>query len=136
DPNLQRLPMPVRWIYVLQDGTLTAPDSTLSTGTTAQWKSTGVTTPTKSNPIVGRVGFWADDETCKVNINTAGGFVEPSPADFTNNVDGLNAYGDISSFPGSYWDTPHFNIIFDKGDAYPDGKGVDNQVAGTPKPGG
>ena len=36
DSDSQRLPMPTRWIYVLQDGTLTTPDATLSTGTTAQ----------------------------------------------------------------------------------------------------
>jgi uncharacterized protein (TIGR02600 family) len=33
-----------------------------------------------SNPIVGRIAFWTDDETCKVNINTAS--------------------------EGTYWDTP------------------------------
>lgn len=47
--------MPVAWIYELQDGTLGPP----SAATTA-------------NPIVGRVAFWTDDETCKININTAG----------------------------------------------------------------
>ncbi len=35
-----------------------------------------------SNPIVGRVAFWTDDETCKLNINTAG--------------------------DGTYYDTPRF----------------------------
>lgn len=50
-------PMPVRWIYVLSDGTLCQlGDSRINK---------------KSNPIVGRIAFWADDETCKVNLNTA-----------------------------------------------------------------
>ena len=35
-------------------------------GTTAT-----VSGDTKANPIVGRIAFWTDDDTCKVNINTA-----------------------------------------------------------------
>ena len=58
-------PMPVKWLYVLEDGSLHAPDST-SSGTKAV-----ISEATPQNPIVGRVAFWADDETCKVNINTA-----------------------------------------------------------------
>lgn len=57
------MPMPVRWLYMLKDGTLAAPES--GTGDTA-------TIPgADTNPIVGRVAFWTDDETCKLNINTA-----------------------------------------------------------------
>ena len=63
-------PMPVRWLYVLRDGTLTAPDP--GGTTTATWTSAPSNPkPSKDNPIVGRVAFWADDETCKLNINTA-----------------------------------------------------------------
>ena len=63
-------PMPVRWLYVLRDGTLTAPDPTGTT--TATWSSApAYLKPTQENPIVGRVAFWADDDTCKLNINTA-----------------------------------------------------------------
>lgn len=51
------LPMPVKWIYVLRDGTI---------GNTNL-----ATDATDSNPIVGRIAFWVDDETCKLNINTA-----------------------------------------------------------------
>ncbi|MEO7934189.1 MAG: hypothetical protein ABIT76_13630 [Chthoniobacterales bacterium] len=29
--------------------------------------------PARNNPLVGRIAFWADDESCKVNINTADG---------------------------------------------------------------
>jgi len=46
--------MPVQWIYVLEDGTLT--------------NSTGLT---KANPPVARFAFWTDDESSKLNINTA-----------------------------------------------------------------
>jgi hypothetical protein len=31
----------------------------------------GTIVPTGTNPIVARVAFWTDDESCKVNINTA-----------------------------------------------------------------
>ena len=62
-------PMPTRWIYVLKDGTLCQlGDSRIDL---------------RANPIVGRIAFWTDDETTKVNVNTA------SPAT-------INAY----------WDTP------------------------------
>ena len=51
------LPMPVRWIYVTANGSLVGVDD-------AQRKD-----------AVARVAFWADDETSKVNINTACGGV-------------------------------------------------------------
>lgn len=50
-----RAEMPVAWIYQLQDGTL----GPASAGTAA-------------NPIVARFAFWTDDDTSKININTAG----------------------------------------------------------------
>lgn len=64
----QRLPMPVEWLYVLSDGTLGTLD--------ADNKFSGAVVPTAGNPIVGRIAFWADDESSKVNINTAS---EPTP---------------------------------------------------------
>ncbi len=57
-------PMPAKWLYVLEDGQMVAPGNL--TGTTAT-----IPGATADNPIVGRVAFWADDETSKVNINTA-----------------------------------------------------------------
>jgi uncharacterized protein (TIGR02600 family) len=69
NPLANRAPMPVRWIYVLEDGTLCGlGDSRIDRET---------------NPIIGRIAFWTDDETLKVNINTA------SPVT-----------------PNSYWDSP------------------------------
>ena len=36
------------------------------------WSGTNPSlTPTAANPIVGRVAFWTDDESAKVNVNTA-----------------------------------------------------------------
>ncbi len=55
------VPMPVQWMYVLESGKLAA----LNPATN---KITGAST---ADPIVGRIAFWTDDETSKVNINTA-----------------------------------------------------------------
>jgi hypothetical protein len=107
--NNQRLPMPVKWIYVLQDGTLTSP-SPGSAGGKITFNYNDNRQPTKANPIVGRIAFWTDDETCKLNLNTAAGFVNsPSqiPSGYTAN-----------SYAGSYWDTPRFYTNFDYGQPY------------------
>lgn len=66
----QRLPMPVRWLYVLQNGKLATP-ATSSGGVVAFNASDPAHVPSAQNPIVGRIAFWTDDDTCKVNINTA-----------------------------------------------------------------
>ena len=109
-------PMPVRWIYVLRDGTLTAPaplegPATGTQGSIARWRALsgkhGV--PTKTNPIVGRIAFWADDDTSKVNINTAAGFI--APADKDEEVSPKAAM----DYAGSFWDTPRVLTDFDRG---------------------
>jgi uncharacterized protein (TIGR02600 family) len=61
----QPVPMPTRWLYVLENGNVVAPTGSGGNAT--------VSGATKDNPIVGRIAFWTDDETSKVNINTAGG---------------------------------------------------------------
>lgn len=81
DPE-RRLPMPVRWLYILKDGTLTAPQS--GDAGTATFVANA---PTRANPIVARVAFWTDDETCKININTAS--------------------------EGTFWDAPKANVYAD-----------------------
>jgi len=66
DGTKLRLPMPVEWLYILEDGTTGALDSSnrfVSSNPAVQ--------PQASNPIVGRVAFWTDDESCKINVNTA-----------------------------------------------------------------
>ncbi len=107
--------MPVRWIYVLKDGTLTVPSQ--GTGTKPTWPvTTDGKMPTKDNPIVGRIAMWADDDTSKVNINTAAGFVntpDQVPADYKV---------DPNAYFGSYWDTPRFMTVFDHG--LPDNLGM------------
>ena len=79
--NNNPAPMPVKWLYVLQDGTM----ATATAGPGGAVLNTGKATkdkdnPIKDNPIKGRIAFWTDDECSKVNINTAS--------------------------QGTYWDTP------------------------------
>lgn len=78
--NLPVIPMPVQWIYVLKDGTLVAPDPTAS-GSGRKVTLAGAST---TNPVVGRIAYWTDDESCKLNVNTA--------------ADGASRNG--------FWDTP------------------------------
>ena len=81
-----RLPMPVKWLYVLQNGVLTAADA--SSGTTATFVNAPAhKRPSASNPIVGRIAYWTDDETCKLNVNTACGGVPWEPPIFCSTMD-------------------------------------------------
>lgn len=98
--------MPVRWIYVLKDGTFTVPTGSTDEGLTATWTGADVrVTPSKENPIVGRVAFWTDDESCKLNVNTAS---EPTAWDSPRsvNIKDLNygkfqpAQHEFQRFPG------------------------------------
>jgi uncharacterized protein (TIGR02600 family) len=70
--NNLRLPMPVSWLYVLRDGTVLPVEKVVDAKTISVNKGIA----TEENPIVGRIAFWADDDSCKLNINTAS---EPSP---------------------------------------------------------
>jgi uncharacterized protein (TIGR02600 family) len=76
----QPAPMPVRWLYVLSNGSLVAP-------TGGAGKTASVPVP-KGAEILGRVAFWTDDETSKVNLNTAS--------------------------EGTFWDTPRMNTTFER----------------------
>ena len=75
-----RLPMPVAWLYILADGNEGYLDS--------RNRFVGSVIPTSENPIVGRYAFWADDNTCKINVNRAS--------------------------EGVYWDTPRVNTEEDR----------------------
>jgi uncharacterized protein (TIGR02600 family) len=68
DDTSTRLPMPVEWLYVLKSGAVGA----LGAGNRFVSSAGADGTPSIDNPIVGRIAFWTDDETCKLNINTAG----------------------------------------------------------------
>jgi len=78
-------PMPAKWLYVLSNGQVISP----SGGVNGVLSFSGSTVPTLNNPIVGRVAFWSDDDTSKVNINTAS--------------------------EGVYWDTPRIFSVEDSG---------------------
>jgi uncharacterized protein (TIGR02600 family) len=54
------VPMPVRWLYVLRDGSMFSAKKLLEN-----------TSVLKNNPIIGRTAYWVDDDTCKLNVNTA-----------------------------------------------------------------
>ncbi len=99
-------PMPVRWLYQLAKGDIV-------TGTQIDGRTAMFPSADKSNPIVGRIGFWVDDESCKVNINTAAGD-EWRPDDVT--YAGASSAAPTYSGPpaGSYWDVPRFGTAYDR----------------------
>jgi hypothetical protein len=116
--NAARLPMPVRWLYVLKDGTLTAPTDFDTSKQTATWTGApDYKKPSVTNPIVGRVAFWADDETCKINVNTAS---EPTPWDTPRSItiQDLNyglfqpAQNEYQRFPGHPYTTALSPVFF------------------------
>jgi len=91
--------MPVAWLYELQDGTLGPAGNA-----------------TAANPIVARIAFWTDDETSKININTAGigdSWNTPranSPADIAAATN-QPAQGEYSAYPG-HPATTSLNVVF------------------------
>jgi len=108
--------MPVRWLYVLRDGTLTAPANVSANGLEVSWNN-AQRAPTATNPIVGRIAFWTDDETSKVNVNTAGGYSLKEVTDGLRSADGRNYTED--NYAGSFWDAPRAFTKFDRGDVVP-----------------
>ena len=110
-PKNTPVPMPVTWLYQLADGTLIAPDA--SSTTTATFTSVpAARQPGPTNPIVGRVAFWTDDETSKLNINTACGD-EWNPAQITPGTNPAPAGSTAYTPPGSYWDVPRAFTSYD-----------------------
>ena len=90
-----RAPMPVRWLYLLEDGTLVpAPDS-------AENGAIAIPKASATNRIKGRVAFWTDDESSKVNINTASeGVYWDIPRIYSTEDVGLFGSGMTASTPG------------------------------------
>jgi hypothetical protein len=60
----------LNWIYVTQDATRS---QYLSAANSFQWQANPAFNPTTTNPVVGRFAYWTDDESTKININTAWG---------------------------------------------------------------
>ncbi len=72
-----QMPMPVRWLYVLSNGKVLAPLP--SSGPTQARFNMADFQPENNEPaprLIGRIAFWTDDESCKINLNTAS---EPAP---------------------------------------------------------
>jgi len=89
------LPMPVEWIYQLEDGTFGTLDNSLTFTATG---GGGGAAPSKQNPIIGRIAFWTDDESSKSNVNVhAGGTAWDTP----------RAGGDIDRNLGRYQPAQH-----------------------------
>ena len=112
--NDARLAMPVQWMYILKDGTLITPIS----GSGVQATFSASSNLTSTNPIVGRVAFWTDDDTSKLNINTAGGT-------WVSGASGATAPGGTlysqDQYAGSFWDTPRVVSLFDEGQVFAPG---------------
>ena len=75
---IRLLPMPVKWLYQLKDGTIEAADL-----------KGIIQHASKENPPISRMAFWTDDESAKININTAS--------------------------EGTFWDTPMAGTIQESG---------------------
>ncbi len=82
--NLPVIPMPVQWAYVLRNGEIVLP--LRESGDGRRIPIHGATAASGTNPIVGRIAYWTDDDSSKLNVNTA--------AD------------------GTYWDTPRTGSSF------------------------
>lgn len=80
------LPMPVKWLYVMRDGTIGP-----------------MTRATERNPIVGRTAFWTDDECAKINVNVAsdGTFWDTPSVSTAQESGNVDSSGSISSPPNS-----------------------------------
>ena len=101
DPGANPVPLPVKWLYILKEGQIIAPDD----GGTDVATFSGSLAPTEKNPIVGRVAFWTDDETAKLNINVASeGSYWDTPRAVTNFEDRLKSNqpvtGEYQRYPG------------------------------------
>lgn len=67
--EIAQIPMPVRWLYVLKDGSLAT--ATRTDDKTVSLKLAGGGAVPDTNPPVARIAFWTDDDTSRLNINTA-----------------------------------------------------------------
>ncbi len=92
NPTEARLPMPVKWLY-LTSTNVAAPGPG---GGNASVSVSGASDP--SSQIIGRVAFWTDDDTSKVNVNTAGG-------DRWTGFSETELEGTAKGF-GTFWDVP------------------------------
>jgi uncharacterized protein (TIGR02600 family) len=132
-PASRTLPMPVKWIYQLEDGTL---GTLVGSGTKGQFQAIGGAAgrrPTADNPIVARFAFWADDETAKLNVNTAAGGVAwdtPRAAGVSDRAYGMfqPVANEFQRYPGHPATTSMMHVLF-PGVALPNSDRYDRQSA-------
>ena len=122
--SANQAPMPVKWLYVLQNGLVIAPDSgSGENGGSVTFNNSGGA-PTAKNPIVARIAFWTDDESSKINVNTASESALPGTV--------KNSKG-ASSLTGSFVDTPRVCTAFDEAMAvYPAAQNEFQRYPGHP----
>ncbi len=89
-------PMPASWLYVLHDGTIVSPTGSANGSVTVPGASS-------ANPVTGRIAFWTDDDTSKVNINTA------SEGTYWN-LPRLSSAEDFGSYSGNNVNVPGLAI--------------------------
>jgi len=131
-PHEQRLPMPVRWFYQLEDGTLGLLNE--------QGRFTPVVgegRPSRSNRLSGRLAFWTDDETCKINVNTASEGVHwDTPRCSTREEIALAtkqpAAGEFQRFPGHPAMVSLSSVLFPNHRFGADGSTANARMAGPP----
>lgn len=98
--NPNQAPMPAEWLYVLKSGKIVAATDG------SDENSVTISEASATDPIVARVAFWTDDETSKVNINTASEGVYwdwPTNARSSPEIDfGVNQPGqnEFNRYPG------------------------------------
>lgn len=98
--------MPVKWIYVRQDGSLILDPS-------------AAPTYDAGNPIVGRFAFWTDDLSARINLNTATAASATNPPTASwpgrQNLTALTnlTASDIAALKSFRADTNHFETVRD-----------------------
>jgi Tfp pilus assembly protein PilV len=115
-----RLAMPVQWLYVRKNGYVSAAtdngDGTAAVPDDPNFVDPVANDPSPNpNPIVGRIAFWTDDDTNKIDINTACGDLW-SPDQFPGNLQGPKSPPNGSFFhsPGTFWEPPRFATWWDE----------------------
>jgi uncharacterized protein (TIGR02600 family) len=92
--------MPVKWLYVTEDGRMATPIG--GDGSKVTFDPAVVN---EDNRLVGRIAFWTDDESCKVNLNTSSEAVPWDVPRVDNTVDRnfaarMPAQNEFSRYPG------------------------------------
>lgn len=95
--------MPVKWLYIQESGKILSDPS----GSLNEVALAG------DDTIIGRIAFWTDDESSKVNINTATG--DEWGLETTNDLLAVGPHNPSRTYAfGAYWDYPRVNSPYDQ----------------------